>query len=64
MLYVICVVIRTHDGPKNHVFPHVYTPYLVLSTTVCFPVILIDHTDQEKICPERSTVSRSSSRDR
>ena len=27
MLYVIYVVIRTHDGTKNHVFPHVDTPY-------------------------------------
>ena len=24
------VVIRTHNRPKNHVFPPVYTPYLVL----------------------------------
>ena len=38
--YVICniyVVIRTHDGPKNHVFPNVYTPYLVLTTMLTFP---------------------------
>ena len=25
-------IVRTHDGPKNHVFPNVYTPYLVLIT--------------------------------
>ena len=25
-------VIRTHDVPKNHVFPYVYTPHLVLIT--------------------------------
>ena len=28
-------VIRTHDGTKNHVFPYVYIPYLVLITAVC-----------------------------
>ena len=33
MLYV---VITTHNGLKNHVFPYVYTTYLVL-TTVVFP---------------------------
>ena len=26
------MVIRTHDGPKDHVFPCIYTPYLVLIT--------------------------------
>ena len=31
------IVIRTHDGPKKHVSPYVYTPYLVLNTTVCPP---------------------------
>ena len=25
------IVVRTHDGPKNQVFPYVYTPYLVLT---------------------------------
>ena len=30
MIYVLYVLIRTHDGPKNHVFPYVYTPYFVL----------------------------------
>ena len=24
------IVIETSDGPKTHVFPYVYTPYLVL----------------------------------
>ena len=37
MLYV---VIRTHDGPKKHVFPYVYTPYSVLINTVCSPVLV------------------------
>ena len=26
------MVIGTHDRPRNHVFPYVYTPYLVLIT--------------------------------
>ena len=30
----IQVIIRTHDGPKNHVFPCVYTTYLVLITVL------------------------------
>ena len=30
MIRVPYVLIRTHDGPKKHVFPYVYTPYLVL----------------------------------
>ena len=30
MMYVLYVLIRTHDGLKNHVFPYVYAPYLVL----------------------------------
>ena len=32
------IVIRTHDEPKNHVFPYVYAPYLVLIIIVCSPV--------------------------
>ena len=30
MIYVLYVLIRTHDGPKEHVFPYVCTPNLVL----------------------------------
>ena len=30
MMYVLYVLIRTHDGPKKHVFPYVYGPHLVL----------------------------------
>lgn len=29
---VVRKVIRTHGGPKKHIFPHVYLPYLVLIT--------------------------------
>ena len=28
------IVTGTHDGSKNHVFPNVYTEYLVLTTTM------------------------------
>ena len=30
------IFIGTHDGLKNHVFPRVYTPYLVLITMLTF----------------------------
>ena len=33
-------VTRTHDGPKIHAFPYVYTPYLVLDRIkICSLVI-------------------------
>ena len=31
------IVIRTHDGPKNHVSPYVYIPYLVLIAVLALP---------------------------
>ena len=31
------IVIGTHDGPKNYVFPYVHTPYLDLITMFFFP---------------------------
>ena len=41
------VVITAHDGPKNHVFPYVSTPHLVLITImVGFPVLVV--TDRAK----------------
>ena len=33
------IVIRTHDRPKNHVFPCVYTPYLL--SILCSPAIVL-----------------------
>ena len=34
------ISIKTHVGPENDVFPNVYTPYLVLITMFCCPVIV------------------------
>ena len=34
------IVIRTHEVPKKHVFPYVYTPYLVLIIMLCSPAIV------------------------
>ena len=28
------IIIRSHDEPKNHVFPYVYRPHLLLTTTL------------------------------
>ena len=30
MIYVLYALLRTHDGPKKHVFPYVNAPYLIL----------------------------------
>ena len=37
----IAIVFRTHDGPRNHVLPCVYTPYLVLITINMIFLLLI-----------------------
>ena len=34
------IVIRTHDGPKKHVFLNVYTAYMWFPLLLCFLVIL------------------------
>ena len=32
LFYAVYVVVRTHDGPKNHTSPYVHTPNWVMNT--------------------------------
>ena len=45
------IVFGTHDGPKCHVFPYVYRPYLVLITMLKIFKLVSTFEAHTRYCP-------------